>query len=367
MKRNRLFLNALCLVGSLSVLGPQLHAEQPTEALRQRQEKILHVVDQSGKAVVGISAIGSGVIINKEGLILTAAHVMDAMRTMMREEKEFTVILADGREVKAKPLGSNRNRDAAMAQITTPGEYPFANLGDPAAIKQGQWCVAMGHPGGFQVDRTPPVRVGRLWEKKDDAYFRSDCTVSGGDSGGPLFDLEGRVIGIHSSIGERLEENRHVPVSAFKESWDRIQNGEIWGRLSKLMPELAPFDRGHGPKEGQDKDDDSESAKPKEKAAPEPKSKEAPSAPSTGRPRLGVVVEGTGKGTVTIKEVSADSPAGKAGLQVDDVILKIDGEPMHNSYDVAESVRKHKAGDTLKLSITRNKESKDVDVVLENP
>ena len=352
MKPQLILTRALPLLGLLAWVSP-VHADPAVGAIKQRQEKVLSVVEHSSKTVCNLSGIGSGVIVSKDGLILTAAHVIDALDSpemnRARGGEEFDVTLADGREVKAKSLGRNRNRDAALAQITTPGEYLAAEMAEETSIKQGDWCVAMGHPGGYIVDRTAPVRTGRLWKKDDQAYYRTDCTVSGGDSGGPLFDLDGKVIGIHSSIGERLEENRHVPIGAFKESMERMKNGETWGQLSKLMPELAPFDKAHGP---EDQEDDS----PPSKSAPK-------SLPAGKRPFLGIGLE-EGDGGALISEVKKNSPADSAGLQRDDLIHKLDGKSVASRGDVLDIVHSHQPGDKLKVSVRRGSESKELEVTL---
>ena len=83
---------------------------------------------------------------------------------------------------------------------------------------------------GFKSDRTPPVRLGRLLESNRDGFLTTDCTLIGGDSGGPLFDLSGKVVGIHSNIGSDLTANNHVPMSDFLDNWQRMKDGDTWGR-----------------------------------------------------------------------------------------------------------------------------------------
>ena len=149
------FTRILPILGLLGLISP-LHADPAVEAIKQRQEKVMGVVQNSSKTVCNLGGIGSGVVVSKDGLILTAAHVIDALDSPQLKQgrgDEFPVTLADGREVKAKSLGRNRNRDAALAQITTPGEYIAAEMADESTIQQGDWCVAMGHPGGYFVDR----------------------------------------------------------------------------------------------------------------------------------------------------------------------------------------------------------------------
>lgn len=98
------------------------------------------------------------------------------------------------------------------------------------------------------------MRLGRILEADVDNFLVTDCTLSGGDSGGPLFNLDGKLIGIHSSIGWQVAENRHVPMQAFKENWDRLMKGDSWGRLS-LNDRRNPFRRGQPQAEDEDEGD----------------------------------------------------------------------------------------------------------------
>ncbi len=349
-----------CVLSLLSLTTP-LHADPALGAIKERQEKVLNVVKLSGAAVVNVSGIGSGVIVSKDGLVLTAGHVAEAVdaKPFINEHGEFDITLADGKEVKAKALGRNMDRDAALLQITTPGEYPVAEMADAKTIHQGDWCVAMGHPGGYLVDRSAPVRTGRLWQKDEEKCYRTDCTVSGGDSGGPLFDLSGKVIGIHSSIGERLEENRHVPISAFQTHMEKMKAGKKWGQLANLMPELAPFDRAHGQNR-----DEAEEAAPTPKSAQQKNSlprREA--APTEPRPFLGVVFDGQAE-QATISEIAPNSPADDAGLKLDDVITKIDGKNVADGSAAVDAVRGHQPGDKLKITISRAHETQELSVTL---
>ena len=202
---------AALLAGSLAFPSASF-----ADSLKERQVKVNDVVAKTRPTVVAIlsgNGSGSGVIVSGDGLILTAAHVVDAaaLGKAAKASGEVSIVLPDGREVKGKVLGRDRTRDAAMVQILEGKDWPHVELASPKEIKEGEWCIAMGHPGGFDPQRGAPVRVGRLWQTNEKAFYRSDCTVSGGDSGGPLFDLEGKLIGIHSSISMNLTENRHVP------------------------------------------------------------------------------------------------------------------------------------------------------------
>src|SRR3954466_942030 len=101
-------------------------------------------------------------------------------------------------------------------------------MGISGALHKAQWCIALGHPGGFKLGRTAPLRLGRILDLRG-TFITTDCTLVGGDSGGPLFDLDGKVIGIHSRIGASTLANIHVPVDTYTETWDRLAAAEAWG------------------------------------------------------------------------------------------------------------------------------------------
>ena len=83
-----------------------------------------------------------------------------------------------------------------------------------------QWCIALGHAEGFQRDRSAPIRLGRVLGPNHMGFLSTDCALIGGDSGGPLFDLAGRLIAVHSRIGNDVQENLHVPIDHYDYAWD---------------------------------------------------------------------------------------------------------------------------------------------------
>jgi len=268
--------------------------------------------------------------------------------------------LPGGREVKGKALGRDMDRDAALAQITEPGEYPFVEMAASESVEEGEWVLALGHPGGYDPQRGAPLRIGRLWENDSKAYYRSDCTVSGGDSGGPLFDLEGRLIGIHSSISQNLSENRHVPIGVFAKDMERLKKGDVWGRLSKLMP---------GMKEPEETDEPKPRSGPEGKnrrnSRTEPELEPEAAAPTRNKVYLGVQLEALENGSgVQVVEVADGSPAAKAGVELEDVIVKVDGAAVTGNKDIVAKVQAAKAGDKLKLTVKRGSAEKELEVTL---
>jgi serine protease Do len=255
----------------------------------------------------GQSWQGSGVIVREDGYILTAGHVSG------EPDSEVTVILPDGKKLKAKSLGADNGIDSGLIKITADGKYPFVEMGhsDTTSVKLGDWCVCVGHPGGYKEGRSPVVRVGRILANNAN-HLQSDCTMVGGDSGGPLFDMDGKVIGINSRIGLTISSNIHVPVDTFRKDWDRLAKGEVWGG------------RSYGNANG---------------------------------PYLGFKLESP-KDDTTVTTVDKNSPAEKAGLQVGDVILTFDGQAVKNSDQLRPLVRKKKPGDEVEMEIQRGSETK---------
>jgi serine protease Do len=323
------------------------------ESLKERQTRVFATIDKVRSSVVCIQSrgkvgmgSGSGVIVSKDGLVLTAAHVVDGAA-----DGDVTVVMPDGSEVKGKVLGRDLNRDAAMVQILEKREWLHVEPAPSDSIEKGEWCVAMGHPGGFDIQRGAPVRVGRVWQNNEKAFFRSDNTVSGGDSGGPLFDLEGRVIGIHSNISMDVSENRHVPIGVFHDDWERLKKGEVWGNNKRLLAESEDL----RPKS---------SEKPKsEKRAPAPAEDDKPAGPAKGGAWLGLALENKDE-SVVVGETTDGSPADTAGLERGDVIVKVNGKDVGNSGDIISRVHDSAPGDKLKFTVKRGDAEKEIVVTL---
>ncbi|WP_265595005.1 trypsin-like peptidase domain-containing protein [Haloferula sp. BvORR071] len=248
---------------------------------------------------------GSGVIVSPEGLILTAAHVTGGVG------KEFTVIFEDGKKVKAESLGLNSSVDCAMARITEPGTYPFVEIDRDDSAKLGDWVFALGHSGGFDKERGVVSRIGRLVQVKD-STIQSDCSLIGGDSGGPLFDLSGHLIGIHSRVGARTPENMHVPVREFVKNWDKMQKEEFVGD--------GPFAK----------------------------------KPEKGKGFLGLGTKERAGGGLDVDKVGRESPAEKAGLKPGDILLKMDGTELKSKGQFQDLLKEKAPTDKVALELLRN-------------
>ncbi len=247
-KRVLTFVGILVALLALGSYVPRpVHANDPTTVavLKRVEAKSRAVAVHALPATVGIInqslagngrlGEGSGVVVSEDGLILTAAHVI------AKPGSDLTVIFPDGRRVAAKALGANFSRDSGLAKISEPGKWPHVEMGRSGDITPGTWCLALGNPGGIQQGRTPPIRLGRVLNSgKGSKFLVSDATVISGDSGGPLFDLDGRVIGVHSNIGMNVNQNQHVPIDVYREQWNDLLAGKTIGSPADLHANYRP-------------------------------------------------------------------------------------------------------------------------------
>jgi serine protease Do len=321
---------------------------------KQREAGILRVVETATDAVVAITddeSYGSGVIVSPDGLVLTAGHVI------MSEAAEFTVFLPNGRNAVAKPLGKNLNQDAGMLQIVEPGPWPYVELADGRSLKRGDWVVTLGHSGGYDLGRRPPVRVGRVVRLERDAVT-SDSPIIGGDSGGPVFNLDGQLVGIHSSIGESIAENRHVSIQVFLRDWDRLKQGESWGALpgmeadseARPRPDGAgepPSPRRGSPNRGRTPEDRS----PDNRSDP---GDQPPSGP-VGSAVLGVEMD-LNDSLPVLRVIKPGSAAQRVGLRVGDVVESFNGVAIGSPEELVRLIATKRAGDSVKMAIRRGEE-----------
>lgn len=290
------------------------------QSLQELERKIQSVAEKCMPITVALlaadgSSSGSGVITDDTGLILTAAHVVQGSESM-------DVIFPNGKTKKGKVLGANYGKDLAMVKIEENGPWPAAQRGTSKNLRVGDWVVAMGHAAGFDPARTPPIRFGRVVSKGPGNFFTTDCTLIGGDSGGPIFDLEGRIIGINSNIGQALKVNNHAGVDGFLEDWQRMLRGEQWGRL--VLDPLQNEDM----------------------------------------PVLGVAIDWSRAGLI-VGAVSRGSKALQAGIQPGDIIVSLDGQKLRNLDDLRNELLRQQVGDKVKLVILRNGQemTKEVELV----
>ncbi|MCD0463378.1 S1C family serine protease [Roseiconus lacunae] len=275
------------------------------EILRRMEDQHRLVAERAAKCTVSVrigAAQGCGVLITSNGYIVTAAHVA------MRPGKRAVITLSDGRRVTATTLGMNRHVDAGLIRIDPNQDFgkpwPHASLGKSNNLVPGMWCVAMGHPGGYDASRGPVVRVGRLLDVEPNV-IRTDCALIGGDSGGPLFNLAGELVAVHSRIGNDVADNLHVPIDHYDTSWERMAKGEAWGHLPNFKPTLGVTGKKSDP-------------------------------------------------LATINYVSPNSPAEKSGIEVGDVIIEFGEKTISDFESLRKAVADTMPGERVPILLRRN-------------
>jgi len=282
--------------------------------LKSMEHHIKALVTRVSPAVVAVEvnyASGSGVVISADGLVLTAGHVCG------RAGRDVHFTFPDGKTAVGKTLGVDRDSDTGLMRITDSGSWPHAAMGELEQARIGDWVLALGHPGGFDLKRSLVVRLGRIIRLEPDA-LQTDCTISPGDSGGPLFDMYGRVIGIHSAISTSVAENFHVAVTQFYNTWNQLVKGESGSSLME-------------------------------------------------RPRAYVGANVVDEAGCRLSRVEENGPAFKAGLKVGDLVLKVDERQIKVAASFRRWVAEAVPGETLNLEIKRGDKLLSLDVKLQAP
>jgi serine protease Do len=283
--------------------------------LREIQDRVAALVAQVSPAVVAVEighSSGSGVVISADGLVLTAGHVGNRAGSLV------TFKFPNGKTARGNTIGIDEDADTGLMQITDPGPWPFVSVGDLKHTHLGDWTLALGNPGGFDLKRSLVVRLGRIIRLMP-GVVQTDCTIFPGDSGGPLFDMYGRVIGIHTAIASSADENFHVPITEFFDTW-----GELTA---------APL--------------------------PPPKA-----LPVRAQAYCGVSVDDDAEGCRLVK-VEKNSPAYKAGLQAGDYVLTVERRRIEVSSSFEQWIAESRPGETLQLEIKRGNRNFKVSIKLQ--
>ncbi len=268
---------------------PQLQEDDPFYEFFRR------FVPNPGPREFQNNSLGSGFIISADGYILTNAHVVEAA-------DEINVKLNDKREFKAKVIGSDKRTDIALIKIDAAG-LPSVKFGDPNKLRVGEWVIAIGSPFGFENTVTAGIvsaKVRSLPQENFVPFIQTDAAVNPGNSGGPLFNMRGEVVGINSQIYSRtggfMGLSFSIPIDVANDiatqlkTTGKITRGRIGVVIQPVTKELAE---------------------------------------SFGLPKpAGALVSSVEKG----------SPADKAGIEAGDVILKFDGKPVTSSEDLPRLV-----------------------------
>jgi serine protease Do len=285
------------------------------------QGAMLTAIPKAQAATVSIDlgdGSGSGVIVSADGLVMTAAHVSAGVG------KEVSVDMPDGTKLKAETLGLDSETDAALIQITEKlpegKPFPTVEINRTDDTKLGDWVFSLGHSGGFDKARGAVSRIGRL-VRVANTTLQTDGALIGGDSGGPLFDMEGRLIGIHSRVGAVVGQNMHVPVKVFTDNWDRMLKSEFIGE--------GPF---------------------AEK-------------PVKGKGFLGLATKPAGGG-IEVTKVGRKSPAEEAGIRQGDLLRSLNGEKLDSREKLQSILAELAAGDKLAFEITRDGKDETINLKL---
>lgn len=276
-----------------------------------------------------IKGIGSGVIFSKDGYIITNGHVVEGAT-------EIKVILTDNRQFDGKLIGLDIVHDIAVLKIE--GEdLPYAKLGKSSDLIIGEWAIAVGNPYGFLIkDSKPSVSVGVISavnrdfaENEQGKIYRrmiqTDAAINQGNSGGPLVNIYGEVIGINTFIfsesGGNIGIGFSIPIDQVKKVTDELikygKMRDIW--FGFKVQDINPMLASHFKLENLD----------------------------------GVIVN----------YIQNNSPASKAGLKKEDIIIKINGNNIKNTGDAELAVSDISVGDKMKLTIIRKR--KNISLVLD--
>jgi len=278
-------------------------------------------IPQPGPREFQSQSLGSGFIISQDGYILTNAHVVEAA-------DEITVKLTDKREYKAKVIGFDRRTDIALIKIDASG-LPAVRFGDPNRLKVGEWVLAIGSPFGFENTVTAGIvsAKGRsLPQENYVPFIQTDVAVNPGNSGGPLFNLRGEVVGINSQIYSRtggfMGLSFAIPIDVANDIAQQLRTtGKVTrGRIGVVI---------------------------------QPVTKELADGFGLSKPQ-GALVNSVEKG----------GPADKAGVEPGDVILRFDGKAVGASEDLPRIVGSTKPGSKVTMQVWRGKTARDVQVVI---
>ena len=276
---------------------------------------------QPGPREFESQSLGSGFIISPDGYVLTNAHVIESA-------DEVTVKLNDKREFKAKVIGTDRKTDVALLKIDASG-LPSVRIGDPSKLKVGEWVVAIGSPFGFESTVTAGIvsAKGRnLPQENFVPFIQTDVAVNPGNSGGPLFNLRGEVVGINSQIYSRtggfMGLSFSIPIDVAMDiqqqlrTSGKVSRGRIGVGIQPVTKEMAE---------------------------------------SFGLPKPSGAL---------VNAVEPGSPAEKAGIQVSDVIVRYEGRNVASADELVRFVGNTKPGNRVQIQVWRAKATRDLSIVI---
>src|SRR5581483_3105246 len=312
--------------------GPTLSTPDLVEQLRPSVVHILTTSASLSSASQGQGGVGTGIIINSNGFIVTNNHVVVQPNSCDTAAQRITVTLSDNREFTARIVGRDVATDLAVIKIDASG-LPAAQLGDSTQMRIGDDVVAIGNaldlPGGPTVTKGVVSAKDRLIEETEcgvsiPGAIQTDASINPGNSGGPLVDMQGRVEGITTAIisgsqgvGFAISTATAKPVVQQLIDTGQVQRAflGVQGVANVTASVAATFNL--STKQG-----------------------------------------------VIFQAVSQGGPASNAGLRQGDVIIKIGDRDIKNTGDLFAALAEHKAGDKVKLSYYRGSDQREVDVTL---
>ena len=264
-------------------------------------------------------SFGSGFIVSREGHIITNHH-------LVVQREEIAVQMNDRREFSAVLIGSDEHSDIALLKINVK-DLPVLQFGDSSTLKVGHWVLAIGAPFGFNYSATAGIisAIGRsLPEENYMPYLQTDVAINRGNSGGPLFNLDGEVIGVNSSIyspdGDFPGVSFAVPVNIVKQVYEQLRDaGQVRrGWLGVTLQDMTPA--------------------------------------------LADSFQVATEAGALIADVKADSPADQAGLMAGDIIRVYDGKPVNTAADLPSLVGVTPVGKEVPVQIVRSGEPRTIRV-----
>jgi S1-C subfamily serine protease len=351
----------LFLLATCCLLVPARAQAADVLELRRVSQQVQQLVPHIRERTVAIritigdkTGFGSGAIISADGLILTCAHVAELSENLV-------VITSDNKEYKAKRLGMNALNDYAMLQIEEQN-LPFFALGNSTALKILQWVIGAGHPGGPYPDVEPAIAIGRIrgFHKKlpiqfgakfyDDA-IQTDVPIFAGNSGGPLIDLEGRLIGINGAITLVNDLAFAIPINEIKADLTTLQKGKDaeghqitdWWQVFQELQEDMSLD------EMLQMFRDTPLGKIIELLGGDL------SVPSSPKPVLGVIFDDHGQGKITVTEVKVNSIGSLAGFRPDDEIISVDNKKFTSLNELEDYFDELEKWEEPRVELLRNK------------
>ncbi len=267
-------------------------------------------------------SLGSGFVISADGLIITNNHVIE-------NADEIDINFHDGRVLTAELIGRDADTDLAVLKVKSPTPLPFVDLADSDKAEVGDWVIAIGNPFGFGGSVSAGIISARnrdLNSGRSDDFIQTDAAINRGNSGGPLFNLGGEVVGVNTAIisptGGSVGIGFSVPANLVK-------------RISGQLMETGSVQRSWLGVNVQDADED-----------------------------LVKAFKGTGKGGVVITRLADDGPAKEAGLLVGDLVLSINSREITNVRELTRIISEIPVGDTASLALVRSGKRQTVAVTL---